>query len=499
MRHTMQHRPALAEMTVHRPRSYPQAARIVCWPAPRFGSETGFGARPAPRFGSETGFGEARQAMARVPLPYAERRAGQSALACGMRTVPHATDRTWSSSDDQQTRQVASETELVTGQADGPLAGVKVVDLTTTFMGPYCTLMMARMGADVLKVEAPGGDILRYVGDGRNPAMGPIFLNSNHGKRSIALDLKRGEGREVLLRLVAGSDVFVTNMRPDALWRLGLGYADIDTANPRCVYCTLPGFGSRGPYRDYAAYDDVIQAVSGIAAVQGGSDAPSYVRTPIADKTVGLMGMGTILAALYQREQTGRGQAVEVPMFESMTAFSLLEQQGGHVFDPPTGPVGYSRTASPYRRPYRTADGYLGVVIYTDRQWLSFFDLIGRPELATEPRFRTITERTENIDELYQLIEAELPARSTEDWAADFEALGIPAVPVQGVAELFHDEHLRAVDFFEQIDHPSEGRLTLARLPMSFSTNPQPQQRPAPGWASTVRRCCGSSDTRPRT
>lgn len=368
----------------------------------------------------------------------------------------------------------------MTGEA-GPLAGVTIVDLTTTFMGPYCTLLLAQMGADVIKIEAPDGDIVRYIGAGRNAGMGPIFLGANHGKRSVQLNLKRPAARDALLRIVAQSDVFVTNLRPAAATRLGLGYDELEATNSRLVYCSLTGFGGHGPYRDQAAYDDVIQAVSGLAAVQGGTGAPAYVRTPIADKAVALFALGAITSALFARERTGRGQAVEVPMFESMAAFCLLDQQGGHVFDPPAGPVGYARTASPYRRPYRTADGYLGVVVYTDRQWFSFFELVGRPELANDPRFATITARTENVDELYQLVEAALPARTSADWKRDLEAVGIPCVPVLGIADLFDDPHLRAVDFFTTVEHPTEGPLTLPRMPVTFSNaDPLPPARPAP-------------------
>lgn len=362
-----------------------------------------------------------------------------------------------------------------------PLAGLTVLDLTTTFMGPYCTMIMAQMGANVIKVEAPDGDIVRWIGAGRNAGMGPIFLGANHGKRSIALDLKHPAARPTLLRLIAEADVFITNMRPAAISRLDLEHEALEAVNPRLVYCTLPGFGVRGPYRDRAAYDDVIQAVSGTAAVQGGTGAPQYVRTPIADKAVALFAVGAINAALFARERTGRGQAVEVPMFESMAAFAMLEQQGGYVFDPPAGPAGYARTASPYRRPYRTADGYLGVVVYTDRQWRSFFELIERPDLAGDPRFATITERTENIDDLYQIVEDALSARSSAAWLKDFESLGIPAVPVLGIADLFDDPHLRAVDFFSRVEHPTEGPLAVARMPITFSAGgSRPHLRPAP-------------------
>lgn len=362
---------------------------------------------------------------------------------------------------------------------DAPLAGVRVIDLTAMFLGPYTTMLMARMGADVVKVEPPDGDVLRRVGAGRNPDMGPIFLAANHGKRSIAIDLKRPGGRAAMRRLVAGSDAFVTNLRPEALGRLGLGPDVLTAADERLVYVALRGFGAAGPYRDRAAYDDVIQAASGTAAVQGGPGEPAYVRTVIADKAVALMGLAAVNGALFARERTGRGGFVEVPMFEAMASFLLLEQQNARVLDPDAH-CGYARTDSPNRRPYRTADGHLGVVVYTDKQWLAFFDLIGRPELAVEPRFATVTARTEHIDELYALVADELPGRTTAEWVAALEPLGIPAQPVLSPDDLFDDEHLRAVELFERIEHPSEGELTLPRLPMSFDGAPARPVRAAP-------------------
>ncbi|QEC50612.1 CoA transferase [Baekduia soli] len=347
-------------------------------------------------------------------------------------------------------------------------------------MGPYTTQMMAAMGADVVKVEAPGGDIIRHIGDGRHPGMGPIFLAANHGKRSIALDLKDPGARDVVLALVTRADVFVTNMRPAALGRLGLTHDALREDHPRLVHCTLPGFGSAGPYRDHAAYDDVIQAISGTAAVQGGDGEPAYIKSSIADKIVGLVALGAINAALVQQATTGRGQAVEVPMFEAMAAFTLLELQGGHVFDPPRGPTGYARVASPNRRPYRTQDGHIAVMIYTDKQWLAFFDLIGRPELGDDPRFRTIRERTENIDELYGLLAEALPSRTSTAWLEDFQRLGVAAVPVLGIDELLADPHLEAVGLMQEIEHPTEGRLRLARMAPSFSATEPVPLRPAP-------------------
>ncbi|MFC8676929.1 CaiB/BaiF CoA transferase family protein [Streptomyces griseorubiginosus] len=362
-----------------------------------------------------------------------------------------------------------------------PLAGVRVIDVSSTFMGPYCTMLLAQWGAEVTKVEPPGGDVVRKIGDVRGTSMGPVFLNVNRGKRSVVLDLKQGGARGLLDRLVAGADVVVHNMRSGAAERLGLSADAVLRANPRAVHCAFRGFGAGGPYEDRPAYDDVIQAASGMAALQGGAGGAEYVRTAAADKIVGLMGAAAVLAALHGREVTGRGQAVEVPMLETMTQFMLLEQQGGWVFDPPAGPAGYARTASPHRRPCRTKDGHLAVMIYTDAQWRAFFDCVGRPELADDPRYRTIRERTEHIDELYAFLNEEMAARTTADWLAELERRDIPAAPVNAVTDLFEDPHLRATGFFESVEHPSEGPLLLPRQPVRFGQGPRAEVTGGPG------------------
>jgi crotonobetainyl-CoA:carnitine CoA-transferase CaiB-like acyl-CoA transferase len=362
------------------------------------------------------------------------------------------------------------------------LYGLRVVDLTTTFMGPYCTTLMAQLGAEVIKVESPAGDVARRAGDQRGNQMSPVFLNANRGKRSIALDLKDERAREVLLQILAESDVFVHNMRPEAVTRLGLSYERVSQANPRLLYCALCGFGSDGPYRDKAAYDDVIQAASGLAALQASDSEPTYVRSTVVDKVVALFGLSAILASLHERDRSGLGQYIEVPMYETMVEFLLFEQQGGWIYDPPAGDPGYARTASPYRRPYRTSDGYIAVLVYTDAQWRSFFDMIGRSELADDPSYRTIAERTDKVDELYALVEHELSQNTTEHWLAQLERVGIPAAPVQSVPDLFFDPHLRAVDLFESINHPTEGPLRQARMPARFSRSGMPSAdvRPTP-------------------
>jgi crotonobetainyl-CoA:carnitine CoA-transferase CaiB-like acyl-CoA transferase len=349
-------------------------------------------------------------------------------------------------------------------------------------MGPYCSRVLADLGADVIKVESPGGDLVRGLGTGRNPGMGPVFLSTNRGKRGIEIDLKAEAGRAALRRMAERADVLLHNLRPAAAARLELDPERLRAANPRLVYCAVVGFGGAGPYRDDAAYDDVIQAISGLAALQGGTGDPAYVKMSVADKVVGLMASTAVTAALLRRERTGRGEAIEVPMFETMVSFTLLEQQGGMVYDPPLGPPGYLRTASPFRRPYRTAEGHLAVMIYTDRQWARFFELIGRPELADDPRYRTVTARTEHVDGLYQLLEGALREHPSAWWARELGERGIAATPVRDLAGLFDDEHLAEVGMFTEVEHPSEGTLRLPRQPVRFTEAPAGSggMRPAP-------------------
>ncbi len=371
----------------------------------------------------------------------------------------------------------AARTELA---RDGALNGVRVIDLGTTLMGPYCTMLLAQWGADVVKVEPPGGDPARYVGDVRGTGMGPFFLGANRGKRSVVLDLKTPEGLAALSGLIEWCDVVVHTLRPDAARRLGLDAEGIVARHPRCVAVAFRGFGSGGPAADEPAYDDIIQARSGVADLQRAGGEPAYVRSALADKVVGLYGTAALLAALRQRDRSGRGVAMEIPMLETMTAFTLVEQQAGYVFDPPVGPAGYVRTASEHRRPYTTRDGSVAVLIYTDRHWRAFFEIIGRPELADSPRFRSIRERTENIDALYQLVAETLAERTTQEWIDLLGAQRIPIGPVNRLIDLFEDPQLLATGFFVEVEHPSEGALRLPRASGPTGTDPQQRRDWAP-------------------
>ncbi len=379
----------------------------------------------------------------------------------------------------------------------GPLADLTVLDLTSTFLGPYCAELLAQLGARVIKVEPPEGDIVRYVADERHSGLGPAFLTFNRGKESVVLDLTSTAGREALDLLVDGADVFLHNMRPAAMARLRIDPATVRARNPRVVYCHAVGYGSTGTYRDEPAYDDVVQGVSGLASVQGGSGEPQYVRTQVVDKTVGVMALAAILAALHERDVSGEGQAVEVPMFESMAAFLLMEQQGQRVYAGRTGGTGYARTASPYRKPYRTADGTISVLLYTDAQWRTFFRLIDRPDLADDPDLHSIRGRTRRIDELYALVEAELAARTTAEWLALLRANAVPSMPVNTIEDLFADEHLTAVGLFEDVEHPTEGPLVHARLPWTFARSGAPHLPGAPALGehtAAVLRAAGLDD-----
>ncbi|MBU0723880.1 MAG: CoA transferase [Alphaproteobacteria bacterium] len=362
----------------------------------------------------------------------------------------------------------------------GALAGIRVLDLTSVILGPYATQILGDHGADIIKVEAPEGDVLRGTGPARNPGMGAIFLNSNRNKRSLVLDLKQPAARDALLRLVAGADVFVHSLRPKAIARLGFDYAAVRAANPSIIYCSAWGFGSGGPYADRPAYDDIIQAMSGVADLarrQSGTPEPAYAPTVLADKTVGQSVANALLAALLHRERTGRGQEVEVPMFENLSAFMLLEHLAGAVFMPEPGEaegeMGYQRLLAPHRRPYRTSDGFVTVLPYTTKQWRSFFLLAGQPEMAEDSRITDPGLRSRSIGDLYGLIADLMPARSTADWLAALEEADIPAARVNSLEDMLDDPHLQATGFFQEMAHPSEGRLRALAPASRLSDSPQ--------------------------
>lgn len=366
-------------------------------------------------------------------------------------------------------------------KADGPLAGIRIVDLTSVLLGPYCTVLLGDLGADVIKVESFDGDSTRNVGPARHPGMSGVFLTANRNKRSIAIDLKKPQGRAVLLDLVKDADVFVTNVRRKPLQRLGLEYAQLAAVNPALIYCNAVGYGSGGPSEDDPAFDDIIQAHSGLAALQGYFNGkPQYVATVMADKGAGMMVALALTAAIRHKERTGRGQQVDVPMFETLVSFNMVEHLYGATFVPPIEGTVYPRPVSTFRRPYKTADGYLSVLPYNDGQWLRFFAMVGREDLTSDPRFATLADRTRNVDALYALIDEVMVSRSSSQWLALLQKNDIPSVAVKHPTELLEDPHLKATGFFEQVEHPSEGRVISMHSPVHMSDSPVGLRRHAP-------------------
>jgi crotonobetainyl-CoA:carnitine CoA-transferase CaiB-like acyl-CoA transferase len=364
----------------------------------------------------------------------------------------------------------------------GPLTGVRVLDLTTVVMGPFATQILAELGAEVVKVESREGDNMRHVGPSRHPGMGHIFLHTGRGKRSLVLDLKDPRGRAALLALAARADVLVYNVRPQAMARLGLDYAALRAANPRILYVGCYGYSQRGPYAAKPAYDDLIQAAAGVPSLlwRQGSDVPRYAPVLLADRLTGLHVVYAVTAALFQRERTGRGQAVEVPMYESAAHFVLGDHLGGATFDPPLGDTGYARLLAEHRRPYATRDGHVCVLIYNDKQWQSFFAALGEPERMAEPRFATHANRAERIDEVYAFVAETMKTRTTAEWLALFERADVPAVRMNSIEDILADPHLAAEGFFALEEHPSEGRVRRMGTPTDWSETPPVPPAPAP-------------------
>jgi len=380
----------------------------------------------------------------------------------------------------------------------GPLAGVRVVDATAMVLGPLTTLIMAQLGAVVVKVEPPGGDPVRFISPGPGPGLSSQFTCLNHGKRSLVLDLKTPSGRAALGRVVASADVFIQNLSQRAVRQLQLGYDDIRAHNDRIIYCAATSYGQEGPYADQPSYEDTIQAISGLAHLQGMPDGePQYTRSIVVDKAVGLMAAYAVIAALYARERTGQGQAVEVPMFEGVVSLMLLEQMGSHAFEPPIGAKLYDRPLSADRRPYRTADGYIAVLPYSDRNWQAIWQLLDRGDLAADPRFAALPGRTAHIVELQGLLAVELARHPTRWLFERLKAAAIPVAPVNSIDDLFDDPHLDAVGMFSLVPDGHEAKARYVRNPVRFSessTDVDPTPAPLLGQHSLeVLAECGLS------
>lgn len=365
----------------------------------------------------------------------------------------------------------------------GPLDGLRIIDLTSVLMGPFATQVLGDLGADVIKIESPQGDTVRHIGPTRNPAMSAGFLHVNRNKRSVVLDLKQAQDRQAVLELVKTADVFVSNVRPAAMARLQLGYEEVRAANPRIIYASLVGYGQDGPYAERAAYDDMIQAVCAIPSLiaKVGDGVPRYVPLAIVDRTVGQAAATAILAAVIHREKTGRGQSVEISMLETMVPYVMSEHMAGLTYEPPLGPPGYPRLLTPSRQAYPTSDGFVCALVYTDKHWQSFFELIGHPERCkTDPRLASVATRTAHISELYAEVSACLRTHTTAHWLEELQKADIPVVPMHTLESIMEDPHLKAVSYFEVVEHPTEGRVRQMPPMGRWSDSVPDVRRPAP-------------------
>jgi crotonobetainyl-CoA:carnitine CoA-transferase CaiB-like acyl-CoA transferase len=384
----------------------------------------------------------------------------------------------------------------------GPLHGVRVVDLTAMVMGPYCTQIMADMGAEVIKVEPPEGDNTRFVSVGPAPGLSGVFVNVNRGKRSVVLDLRTDDDRDALRRLIVTADVFIHSMRAKAIARLGLSYDQVAEIKPDIVYTNCYGYSRRGPEADRPAYDDTIQAECGIPAVQEQlTGEANYVGTIVADKVAGLTALYATMMALFHRERTGEGQEVEVTMFETMAAFMLVEHANGAMFDPPLGPAVYPRTVAPNRRPYETKDGHIAALIYNDKHWHAFIEAVQPP--WNSDLYSTLENRARHIDTVYGLVAQTLKERTTAEWLTLFGELEIPAAPIQTPGALFDDPHLNAVGLFETVQTP-HGPVRFPGVPTWFSRTPGHVRGPAPELGADTRAVLDelgltAGDTEPAT
>ena len=362
-----------------------------------------------------------------------------------------------------------------------PLGGVRVLDLTTIVFGPYATQLLADFGADVIKIEAPGGDPVRHVGVSRNPGMGALFLSANRNKRSVVLDLKRPAAKEALQRLIGSADMFVHNIRPEKISSLGFGPDDVLERNPQIIYGGLHGYREDGLYGGRPAYDDVIQGASGVAGLfQQRDGEPQLVPSVIADKNAGLMASNGLVAGYVKRLRTGRGVYMECSMFEGLVSYNLIEHQSGSVFSPPEGEPGYARLLSRNRRPYKTKDGFICALPYTDKHWSSFWKISGMPDMAADVRFSDMSLRSKNIDDLYKISSKVFPTRSTSEWLELLAEADIPVGQVNTLQELKNDPHLTQLGFFRPYEHPTEGTIEIPDTPYQYDRSSLPIRRHQP-------------------
>ncbi|MEC8029218.1 MAG: CoA transferase [Pseudomonadota bacterium] len=356
----------------------------------------------------------------------------------------------------------------------GPLDGIRVIEFTSVVLGPFACQILGDLGADVIKVEPPGGDTNRNLGPVKNTeGLAALFLTCNRNKKSIVLDLKSDEGREAALKLIATADVVVHNFRPKAMEKLGLDYQAVKKINPDVIYCATYGFSKKGPYGDKGALDDSIQAASGVAMLMKMVEGePRYLPTIIGDKTTGLNVANAVTSALFHRERKGKGQEIEVPMFETMVSYVMVEHLWGQVFEPPLAPAGYTRLMSKHRRPYKTKDGYIAVLPYWDNHWATFCKLIDREDMISDERFINMKSRLENIDITYSETGKALAKRTTDEWLEALSDTNVPHMHVSELDDLMQNQHLIESEFWEMHQHPTEGTLRMPKLPIYFSESP---------------------------
>jgi len=366
--------------------------------------------------------------------------------------------------------------------AGGPLEGVRVVDMTSVVVGPMVTQVLADYGADVIKVEPPGGDILRWLGGRcRTEGMSSKFLHLNRNKRSLVLDLKKPAGHRVLMKLVARADVLIWNIRPSAMEKLGLSYGAVRAVNPRIIYCGIVGFGSKGRYSGKPAYDPIIQGLGGIAALHHkATGEPRYVPIVMADKNAGLVATQMVLLALFHRERTGEGQSIEVPMFENIAKYVLEEHLCLRTFQPPLGEMGDPRIFDEWAKPIPTKDGWICLAANTDEQAFAFFEAIGKPELKSDPRFCNVAARFQNVRDYFMLRAEALRQRTTAEWVRILNEADIPAMPYHTLESLVEDPHLRDVGFLRTVNHPTEGKIYEIKPPNSLSSGTREDYLPTP-------------------
>jgi crotonobetainyl-CoA:carnitine CoA-transferase CaiB-like acyl-CoA transferase len=371
-----------------------------------------------------------------------------------------------------------------------PLKGMRILDLTSVVVGPVTTSRLAQYGAEVIKLENPEGDLMRGLG-GQSPTgeHSGTYLHLNRGKRNICCNLKTSAGREVLDKLVASADAVIANLRPQALDRLGVGPDQVCSRYPDKVYCLITGYGSQGPYAGQPTYDSVIQAASGVTGLFLQRDgAPAYVPMVVCDHVVGEIASGAVVAALMQKQATGVGCKLEVPMFETMSAFMLQEHLAQHSFDPPVGPAGDRRLLSPHNRPVKTADGWISFTVNTDKQVRAFLEVSGRGDLVDDTRFNSVSARADNVMAWFEVRGAPLQERTTSEWLELMQAADIACKPCHTIDTLPNDPHLTAVGLLHEDDHPTEGRTIAIRpsilvneasLPMGSCAQPK-------GWDSAA-------------